>query len=636
MGKFKDLVGKRYWKLLVIDISPHTDKYENIYWACLCTCGTQCTVRGSSLKNGHTTSCGCGFNDKDEINQLDLQAYLPDETGNTYRQLAVIRRASTSYPESYIHWECVCVCGNHLVARADHLRRGEITSCGCDKPVPTIRIRHIDETGNTYGKLTVIKKSEKSDASGGLYWECLCDCGNTFTARGVNLRNHQTTSCGCDSEIPYIDETGKKYGSWTVKALSAKKGKNGALYWLCICKCGTERDVLAASLRNGYSTSCGCGTKSRRPKILHNETGKRHGKLTVADRNYEKKDGKTYWNCLCDCGTSCVVRADKLRSEKTKSCGCLVTIKETGNTYGKLTVEGPDDTKTGEQYWWCRCECGNLTSKRGVDLRNGHTKSCSRSCWWSKNYLISAINEWQRATKASAERRNLEYTLSKEDFEKISQLPCAYCLTPPAIVSQTYRTKKSRLVRSSIDRIDSSKGYTPDNIQACCMNCNIAKSDLPQHEFLLWVRKTYVHSCLTYQHITPFATPLKPHQIRETIFEHAINELITRTKESARLRNLEYHLTRHDHEQIALSSCYYCGSPPSNQLRSYRTKKLRIKYSGIDRIDPSKGYVQDNIRPSCKTCNTAKADRPENEFIHHIKTIYKNNHAATREEFKEI
>ena len=31
------------------------------------------------------------------------------------------------------------------------------------------------------------------------------------------------------------------------------------------------------------------------------------------------------WKCQCDCGRECVVRRDKLRSSRVKSCGCLHT-----------------------------------------------------------------------------------------------------------------------------------------------------------------------------------------------------------------------------------------------------------------------------------------------------------------------
>ena len=32
--------------------------------------------------------------------------------------------------------------------------------------------------GKRFGKLTVLKRSEKKGKGGALYWTCQCDCGN--------------------------------------------------------------------------------------------------------------------------------------------------------------------------------------------------------------------------------------------------------------------------------------------------------------------------------------------------------------------------------------------------------------------------------------------------------------------------
>jgi hypothetical protein len=46
------------------------------------------------------------------------------------------------------------------------------------------------------------------------------------------------------------------------------------------------------------------------------------GRLVVL--SFERSDGNynKYWRCLCDCGKETVVVGDKLRSGRTKSCGC--------------------------------------------------------------------------------------------------------------------------------------------------------------------------------------------------------------------------------------------------------------------------------------------------------------------------
>lgn len=53
-------------------------------------------------------------------------------------------------------------------------------------------------------------------------------------------------------------------------------------------------------------------------------SGKRFGRLTVIKLDC-RKNGKTYWSCICDCGNTCSVRGDHMQRKvgATLSCGCL-------------------------------------------------------------------------------------------------------------------------------------------------------------------------------------------------------------------------------------------------------------------------------------------------------------------------
>lgn len=62
MGRFQDLTGKRYGKLLVLNraedyISPKG--YKALNWNCQCDCGKKLIVRGCNLRSGASNSCGC-------------------------------------------------------------------------------------------------------------------------------------------------------------------------------------------------------------------------------------------------------------------------------------------------------------------------------------------------------------------------------------------------------------------------------------------------------------------------------------------------------------------------------------------------------------------------------------------------
>lgn len=55
----------------------------------------------------------------------------------------------------------------------------------------------IDLTGCRFGKLYVIKRANKTDSYGRIYWLSRCDCGKTKNILGNSLRRGLTKSCGC-------------------------------------------------------------------------------------------------------------------------------------------------------------------------------------------------------------------------------------------------------------------------------------------------------------------------------------------------------------------------------------------------------------------------------------------------------
>ena len=59
--------------------------------------------------------------------------------------------------------------------------------------------------------------------------------------------------------------------------------------------------------------------------------GERFGRLVVMSLAYIK--GATYWNCICDCGNTVIVRRNGLTTGNTQSCGCL--LHEAITTHGQ-------------------------------------------------------------------------------------------------------------------------------------------------------------------------------------------------------------------------------------------------------------------------------------------------------------
>lgn len=124
----KDLTGKTFEKLTVLRQGPdyiaNSGKRYTCWW-CKCSCGNpdEVLVRGSSLVNGHVTSCGCRAHE------------VIDLTGQIFGRLTVLRRADDIIYNDihYTAWWCKCSCGNseEVLARSKDLKEGLKQSCGC-------------------------------------------------------------------------------------------------------------------------------------------------------------------------------------------------------------------------------------------------------------------------------------------------------------------------------------------------------------------------------------------------------------------------------------------------------------------------------------------------------------------------
>lgn len=104
-------------------------------------------------------------------------------------------------------------------------------------------------------------------------------------------------------------------------------------------------------------------------------TGQKFGNLTVLKFAYMKKH-KSYWRCLCDCGIEKVVRADKLKSGNTKSCGCIRHISNESRGWGK--------TRLYRIYRAMRSRCTDKNHKSYKDYGGRGIKICDE---WLDNSL---------------------------------------------------------------------------------------------------------------------------------------------------------------------------------------------------------------------------------------------------------
>ena len=126
------------------------------------------------------------------------EAITIDLTGQRFGRLTVLEKVNYNDTPQRCEakWRCKCDCGNIIEVRGTSLRKGATKSCGCLHNELTSNQFRIDEIGNTYGLLTVIKYAGSTPKQDAL-WLCKCQCGNTKIVAGRDLRNGHTSSCGC-------------------------------------------------------------------------------------------------------------------------------------------------------------------------------------------------------------------------------------------------------------------------------------------------------------------------------------------------------------------------------------------------------------------------------------------------------
>lgn len=258
--------------------------------------------------------------------------------------------------------------------------------------------------------------------------------------------------------------------------------------WECLCECGNIFTSTSKKLRSGDTRSCGCLLKeSVRNRTFKDLTGQKIGKLTVLyrenDRTYKNGYHRTIWHCVCDCGNEKDVRATDLVSGAIKSCGCLPKQK-TFHLNKSLRKYDENGNLIGHV-----CQC----CKRMLPIDNYYKDSSTADgfSWICKYCQIHSLQARYQTYKQSAKKRNLEFDLTREEFNEITSKSCYYCGDYSGdFLGEQY---------CGIDRVDSSIGYIKENMVPCCTTCNRMKLDHSVDEWVFKMKQILEH--LNYQKI---------------------------------------------------------------------------------------------------------------------------------------
>ena len=168
-----------------------------------------------------------------------------------------------------------------------------------------------------------------------------------------------------------------------------------------------------------------------------------------------------------------------------------------GDKFGKLSVVSLFCRLNSRRlYAECRCECGKTTECYWQNLVHERTKSCG--CWrkTAEPYLASrrrkpfghaSAVQLYNAYRYHARCRRKSFSLSMEDFRRLTSSLCAYCGSPPAQVNKLSKPSNGDYVYNGLDRVDNTVGYEKENVVSCCGCCNRAKKNMLEKDFTAWL-----------------------------------------------------------------------------------------------------------------------------------------------------
>lgn len=161
-----------------------------------------------------------------------------------------------------------------------------------------------------------------------------------------------------------------------------------------------------------------------------------------------------------------------------------------GEKFGRLTVVRL--VQRNPVTWECRCDCGTTITVVGTgNLKSNNTKSCGclktdrvmQRCRLRPYEALYNSFVKQRSKRSSQSTKVHPITLTYEEFFEFTSTPgCHYCDAP--ITWSEYNPHKYGS-GYYLDRVDNTIGYQKDNLVVCCTRCNRGKSD--QFTYKEWV-----------------------------------------------------------------------------------------------------------------------------------------------------
>jgi len=158
--------------------------------------------------------------------------------------------------------------------------------------------------------------------------------------------------------------------------------------------------------------------------------------------------------------------------------------------YGRLTTVRCQGRNSRREYVWkCKCECGEYKIVSSALLLSGTTQSCgclrrenSKQMRWAGCGDLSG--QYFCSLRLGAEKRGLLFDIDIEYAWNLFVEQDGRCALTGTKIWFRPTTRSEMLGTASLDRIDSSKGYSVDNVHWVHKDINKMKMDLNQDRFI--------------------------------------------------------------------------------------------------------------------------------------------------------
>lgn len=150
-----------------------------------------------------------------------------------------------------------------------------------------------------------------------------------------------------------------------------------------------------------------------------------------------------------------------------------------GQKFGKwLVLQKEKPNRYGHSKWLCRCECGKETILYGNSLTHNRSTQCHKCASWKGCGEVSGYY-WTQL-KNGAKKRNIKFDIQIEEAWDLFLQQDKKCALSGLDLIFAPSHRKMSTQTASLDRIDSSLGYTSDNIQWVHKEINSLKGSLAE------------------------------------------------------------------------------------------------------------------------------------------------------------